>query len=79
MISSSDKFLDLRGTPCPLNYIRCCLILEELSPCDSIEVCLDMGEPEEMVVSGLESEGHNVEVLNEGNGWVRLMVICGAK
>tara|TARA_A100001037_G_scaffold109094_1_gene99306 strand:+ start:1826 stop:2065 length:240 start_codon:yes stop_codon:yes gene_type:complete len=76
MISSPVNGLDLRGTPCPLNYVRCRLALEELAPGDSLQVFLDKGEPEEMVVSGLIGEGHNVEVIKEDFSWVKLMVIC---
>ena len=79
MISSPVNGLDLRGTPCPLNYVRCRLALEQLFPNDTLEVFLDKGEPEEMVTSGLQSDGHNVEVVQKDSAWVKIMVICGAK
>ena len=69
-------YLDLRGTPCPLNYVRCRLALEKLTPSDFLEVLLDQGEPEEMVVAGLHSEGHYVEVVQKDSDWVKLMVTC---
>jgi TusA-related sulfurtransferase len=53
--------LDLRGTPCPLNYVRTRLALEKLPPGARLEVDLDGGEPERMVVEGLRAEGHRVE------------------
>ena len=77
MIAAPIKPLDLRGTPCPLNYVRCRLALEELSSGDSFHVFLDQGEPKEMVVSGLLGEGHYVEVLYEDSVWIKLMVVCG--
>jgi TusA-related sulfurtransferase len=53
--------LDLRGTPCPLNYIRSKLALEKLEPGAWLHVDLDTGEPEQMVASGLKGDGHHVE------------------
>jgi len=52
--------LDLRGTPCPLNYIRSKLALEKLQPGDWLQVDLDAGEPEQMVAAGLSGAGHRV-------------------
>ncbi len=54
--------LDLRGTPCPLNYVRSRLALERLAPGELLEVELDPGEPERMVAEGLRGEGHAVVV-----------------
>jgi TusA-related sulfurtransferase len=54
--------LDLRGTPCPLNYVRSKLALERLAAGEVLQVDLDAGEPEQMVVEGLRGEGHTVEV-----------------
>ena len=50
---TTNEFLDLRGTPCPVNLVRCCLAIENLSFQDCLEVIIDRGEPEEMVISGL--------------------------
>ncbi|MFN5463448.1 MAG: sulfurtransferase TusA family protein [Cyanobacteriota bacterium] len=52
--------LDLRGTPCPLNYVRSRLALERLPVGSWLQVDLDAGEPEEMVADGLRGEGHQV-------------------
>ena len=49
--------LDLRGTPCPLNYIRTRLALEQLPAGAELEVWLDRGEPERMVSEGLRGQG----------------------
>ena len=54
--------LDLRGTPCPLNYVRSLLALERLAPGDWLQVDLDAGEPERMVADGLRDKGHAVMV-----------------
>lgn len=55
--------LDLRGTPCPLNFIRTRLALEKLPVGATLQVDLDRGEPETMVSSGIQGDGHAVEVV----------------
>jgi TusA-related sulfurtransferase len=52
--------LDLRGTPCPLNYVRARLALEGVAMGDWLQVDLDPGEPEEMVSQSLSGDGHQV-------------------
>ena len=75
--NSSNSLIDLRGTPCPVNFVRCRLAIEELSPKDCLQVYLDKGEPEEMVISGLQREGHHVEIIQKYSSWVKLNIICG--
>ena len=69
--------LDLRGTPCPVNFIRCKLALEALQAGELLNVQLDRGEPEEMVVPGLKDAGHAVQVLAGEEAWVALVITCG--
>jgi TusA-related sulfurtransferase len=52
--------LDLRGTPCPLNFIRARLTLEGLAVGQWLQLDLDPGEPEQAVRAGLEQAGHQV-------------------
>ena len=59
--ASLPVHLDLRGTPCPLNYVRCTLALERLPSGGVLIVDLDRGEPEAMVAEGLRSKGHRVD------------------
>jgi TusA-related sulfurtransferase len=67
--------LDLRGTPCPLNYIRTRLALEKLPAGAELEVWLDRGEPERLVSEGLRQEGHAVVLAPlDGDAAVRLTV-----
>ena len=74
---STTHSLDLRGTPCPVNFIRCKLALEALQSGDQLVVQLDRGEPEEMVVPGLRDAGHEVEVMTSKSAWVALAITCG--
>lgn len=53
--------LDLRGTPCPLNFVRAKLKLEKMSAGSLLEVWLDPGEPIEQVPESLQIEGYCVE------------------
>ena len=66
--------LDLRGTPCPLNFIRSKLALEQLDPGAWLQVELDAGEPEQLVASGLREAGHRVELQALEGGGVRLLI-----
>ena len=72
-----DHYLDLRGTSCPTNFIRCRLALEAMRPGQHFQVDLDRGEPEAMVIPGLTRDGHQVQVMDQASDWVRLLVVCG--
>ena len=74
MSEPSPQRLDLRGTPCPLNFIRSRLALEKLAPGDRLDILLDCGEPEQMVVEGLRREGHAVQVSPLAAAAVQLQV-----
>ena len=72
-----EQRLDLRGTPCPVNFIRCRLTLETMAPGERLTVILDRGEPEAMVVPGLKQEGHQIVVEGGDEAWIALKVTCG--
>ncbi len=76
--NSSTQSLDLRGVPCPANFIRCRLFIEQLEPNNSFYLELDRGEAEDNVISGLTEAGHNIEILFTESKWVRLKVTCVA-
>jgi TusA-related sulfurtransferase len=69
--------LDLRGTPCPLNFIRTRLALEKMSRGAVLQVDLDLGEPETMVAEGVRGDGHSVERILLEEGGVRLRIRRG--
>ena len=75
-MSEIERFLDMRGTPCPVNFIRCRLALETMHAGDHLHVQLDHGEPEEMVIPGLRDAGHQVDVIERDATSVKLHVIC---
>ncbi|MFB8793212.1 MAG: sulfurtransferase TusA family protein [Microcoleus sp.] len=55
-----DAQLDLRGTPCPINFVRTKLRLEQMPPGAVLEVWLDAGEPIEQVPDSLKMEGYQI-------------------
>ena len=73
---AEDRYLNLIGVMCPLNFIRCKLALEKLAKNDLLYVDLDKGEPEDLVISGLEKSGHIVTIVSECNTWLKLEIVC---
>lgn len=71
---SPQAHLDLRGTPCPINFIRTKLKLEQMQPGDLLEVWLDAGEPVEQVPDSLAMEGYQVERLQPRDQFFALFV-----
>ena len=61
-MTSTD--LDLTGVPCPMNWVKTKLALEELAPGDALSVRLDAGEPLESVPRSAREDGHDVTVVD---------------
>lgn len=61
----ADGHLDLRGTPCPINFVRTKLQLQKMAPGALLEVWLDAGEPVEQVPDSLTMEGYAIEHLED--------------
>ena len=70
----ADAQLDLRGTPCPINFVRTKLRLEQMSPGALLEVWLDPGEPVEQVPDSLKMEGYLIESLEDRQDFFVLLV-----
>ena len=62
-LDPSTTVLDLRGTPCPINFVRIKLKLAQMSPGETLEVWLDLGEPIEQVPDSLRMEGYIIEAI----------------
>lgn len=69
-----DAQLDLRGTPCPINFVRTKLLLEKMAPGTLLEVWLDPGEPIEQVPESLTMAGYGVEQIEDCSGFFALRV-----
>ena len=69
-----DHYLDLCGLACPVNFVKCCLVLENLSSNQVLKVDLDIGEAETSVIDGLQEKGYKVKILNKDSKIVTLIV-----
>lgn len=73
-LMTPDAQLDLRGTPCPINFVRTKLRLEQMAPGGLLEVWLDPGEPIEQVPDSLTMAGYKIEQIKDCNGYFALLV-----
>jgi len=69
-----DHYLDLCGLSCPVNFVKCCLALENLSSNQVLKVDLDIGEAETSVIDGLQEKGYKVQILNRDSQKVTLII-----
>lgn len=81
MISSFEMnyTLDLRGTPCPINFVKTKLKLEEMAPGEVLEVLLDDGEPIINVPRSVKEEGHQILKIEKEGEFFRLFIKRGGK
>jgi TusA-related sulfurtransferase len=73
-VLTPDAQLDLRGTPCPINFVRTKLRLEQMPQGGLLEVWLDPGEPIEQVPDSLTMAGYQVEQIIDCAGYFSLLV-----
>ncbi len=66
--------LDLKGTGCPINYVKAKLFLENLNPGDVLEVFLDEGESINNVPQSLKNDGHEILDIERQDGFYRIVV-----
>jgi TusA-related sulfurtransferase len=71
---SPSPLLDLRGTPCPINFVRTKLKLEQMEAGSLLEVWLDPGEPIEQVPNSLTMSGYEVEKIEDRTEYFVLQV-----
>ena len=69
-----NYYLDLRGLACPVNFVKCCLALENLSSNQVLKVDLDAGESEISVIDGLKEKGYTVKILKKDFKKVTLII-----
>ena len=69
-----DHYLDLSGLVCPVNFVKCCLALENLSLNQILKVDLDVGESEISVIDGLKEKGYKVKIFNKDLKKVTLII-----
>jgi TusA-related sulfurtransferase len=71
---TADVILDLRGTPCPLNFVRTKLRLQQMSSGSLLEVWLDPGEPIAQVPDSLSMNGYQIEEVEDRQEFFALFV-----
>ena len=69
-----DHYLDLCGLSCPVNFVKCCLVLENLSSNQVLKVDLDIGESETRVIDVLQEKGYKVKIVNKDSKKVTLII-----
>ncbi|PIQ89255.1 MAG: hypothetical protein COV72_04045 [Candidatus Omnitrophica bacterium CG11_big_fil_rev_8_21_14_0_20_42_13] len=76
----SDKkgnVLDLKGTPCPINYVKAKLFLENLEAGDNLQIILDEGEPIKNVPESLKNDGHKILSIEKTGEFYKVTVKKG--
>ena len=69
-----EHYLDLCGFICPINFVKCCVALENLPLNQLLKVDLDIGEAETSVMNGLEEKGYKVKVVSRDVKKVTLII-----
>ena len=69
-----DHYLNLCGLACPVNFVKCCLALENLSSNQVLQVDLDIGEAETTLMDGLQEKGYKVKILNKDSKKVTFII-----
>ena len=70
----AEHYLDLCGIACPVNFVKCCLALENLSLKDVLKVDVDIGEPEISLLEGLKEKGYKVIIISKDSKMVSLLI-----
>ena len=70
----SFQKIDLLGVKCPFNYVKTKLKLETMTSGDSLEVLLDLGEPEKNVPRSIKSDGHEVVSTENISGHFKIVI-----
>ncbi len=69
-----DDYLDLRGFVCPINFVKCCLALENLPSDNILKVDIDIGEAEISIIDGLQDKGYKVNIHYKDSKMVSLII-----
>ncbi|MDP2943608.1 MAG: sulfurtransferase TusA family protein [Candidatus Omnitrophota bacterium] len=69
-----NYLLDLKGTPCPINYVKAKLFLENLEVGDITDILLDEGDPIRNVPKSLEGDGQQIIKIEKQDGFYKVTV-----
>ncbi|MCL5674845.1 MAG: sulfurtransferase TusA family protein [Candidatus Omnitrophica bacterium] len=73
-LPDKERLLDLKGTPCPINYVKAKLFLENIAVGEIVNILLDEGEPIDNVPKSLTSDGHKILNIEKKDGFYRVSV-----
>ena len=71
-----DFTIDLRGIPCPLNFVKTKIRLDKMQKDEILEVLLDSGEAIESVPPSVTEEGHEILKNEKIDSYYRLLIRC---
>lgn len=66
--------MDLRGTLCPINYVKTKLKLETMEIGQVLEIFVDAGEPIENLPKSVEEDGNKILLIEEEKNTFRLLI-----
>jgi len=69
-----DRYLDLKGVPCPMNFVKTKLELEEMASGEVLEVILDDGDPISNVTGSVKEDGHKILKVEQIDQYWKLIV-----
>lgn len=69
-----NQTLDLKNTPCPMNFVKTKLKLEEMKQGEILLIFLDDGDPIINVTASVKEEGHQILQVEKINGHWKLVV-----
>ncbi len=69
-----DQTLDLKNTPCPVNFVKTKLKLEEMNTDEVLEVLLDDGDPITNVTASVKEEGHQILKVEQIKDYWKLII-----
>ena len=70
----SDTTLDLRGTACPLNFVKTKIQLEKMQSGQKLEVFLDSGEAIESIPPSILEEGHIILNIEPFENYFKVLI-----
>lgn len=65
-----NQTLDLKNIPCPMNFVKTKLALEQMNKGNVLQIFLDDGEPITNVTASVKEEGHQIlKIEQEETHW----------
>lgn len=74
-VLEAKQVVDLRGVPCPMNFVKAKLALENIPIGAVLRLILDEGEPSQNVCSSLVQSGHQIAKTDQVSNAVYLDVV----